>query len=166
MTDFEQYARSHTTRLLRVAYLLCGSKEEAEDLTQEALVKIHKEWRRVSRAESSDAYARRVLVNHFLSERRRRQVSIVPLSEAVERAPAGQDFSEAIADKAAVRQAMRHLPERQRLALVLRYFEHATDEEIAQLMQIQESTVRSTIARALNQLQTQLTHQENVHEQR
>ncbi len=70
--SFEEYAAATWPSLYRRAYLLSGNHADAEDLAQETLVKVQAAWTRVSRAESSEAYVRRILTNTFLSSRRAR----------------------------------------------------------------------------------------------
>lgn len=57
---FEAYARDGQRRLYRTAYLLCGNVEGAKDLTQTTLAKLFQHWRRASRADNLDAYAKTV----------------------------------------------------------------------------------------------------------
>jgi DNA-directed RNA polymerase specialized sigma24 family protein len=68
LDDFLVGRREH---LLRSAYLLCGDRDEAEDLVQTVLVKVILGWRRLERIDNVEAYARRTLVNVFISSRRR-----------------------------------------------------------------------------------------------
>src|SRR5690606_1762925 len=76
--DFVGFFGSRVGTLRRLAYALCGDWHTAEDLTQSAFVAVYRRWGQV-RLETADAYARRVLVNKFLSHRRRhRRESVVP----------------------------------------------------------------------------------------
>jgi DNA-directed RNA polymerase specialized sigma24 family protein len=73
-TDVESYRDYVTTRmdgLRRTAYLLCGNWHTADDLVSTTLVKLYRQWRRVSEMDNRDAYARRVLLRIWLDERRR-----------------------------------------------------------------------------------------------
>ena len=67
----QEFVRAAWPRLLRTAYLLCGNREDAEDVTQAALVRVVRHWRRVERADDPYAYARAVLVNTANSRWRR-----------------------------------------------------------------------------------------------
>ena len=158
--NFESYARTHTLAFLRTAYLLTGSRQEAEDLTQETLLRIHQSWKRVRSAQHPAAYGRKILVNLYLTEKRRRHIKTVEFTETAQHvedeSPSGARFPDAIADSDYVRQGLARLPSRQRTALVLRYYLQLSDLEIATAMSIQPSTVRSSIARALEALHTQL----------
>lgn len=71
-TGFEAYASSRWPTLFRTAYLLTGDPTSAEDLLQTTLVKVYTRWQQVRRADSPDAYVRRMLLNELLSERRKR----------------------------------------------------------------------------------------------
>ena len=66
------FVRARYGHLLRTAYLLCGDREKAEDLVQTTLAKTVVAWSRLQRSEGIDHYVERVLVNTFVSSRRRR----------------------------------------------------------------------------------------------
>ena len=89
MMSYEEYVTLRWPALYRTAYLMTGSHADAEDLVQSALVKVYGAWAKVSRADSVDAYVRRVLVNTFVSGRRpvrftrERIVAAVPERAAV-----------------------------------------------------------------------------------
>lgn len=87
--DFADYARSRSSALLRLAYLLCGDRHRAEDLVQETLLSAYRRWGRVERADDPDAYVRRMLVNAHLSWRRRLSSTERPVSTVRERAAPG-----------------------------------------------------------------------------
>lgn len=163
--DFESFAEDEGLALLRAAYLLTGTKEKAEDLSQEALIHINRKWGKVRSADNPSAYARRILVNKFLSDSRSRRLSLVQLTESVlpsvDDQPAA-DMQDAFADRENVRGAIRNLPARQRTALVLRYYLQLTDSEVADAMGIRPATARSTIARALESMRAELVPEEET----
>ena len=68
---FTAYVAGRRAHLFRTAYLLCGDPHRAEDIVQTALAKLYVAWPRASRADSVDAYVRRVIINSHLDERRR-----------------------------------------------------------------------------------------------
>jgi RNA polymerase sigma-70 factor (sigma-E family) len=147
---FEEYVAARGAALLRFAYLLTGEPHTAEDLTQTALTKAYRHWRRVTRADHPDAYVRRILVTTFLSWTRRRAWQELPL------APGGHPLTEAVADVAdaiaghdAFLRLLDSLNPRPRAVLVLRYYADLDDPTIADLLGIAPSTVRATAARAL-----------------
>jgi len=67
VADFDTFVITRTPVLLRFAYVLAGDTGLAEDLLQEALVKVHKRWATVCRADRPEAYVRRVLINEYTS---------------------------------------------------------------------------------------------------
>ena len=68
---FTAYVAGRRAHLFRTAYLLCGDPHRAEDIVQTALAKLYVAWPRASRADSVDAYVRRVIINSHLDETRR-----------------------------------------------------------------------------------------------
>lgn len=147
--EFDEFVVGHGAALLRFGYLMTGDRALAEDLVQEALVKVHRRWSSGFSVDRPDAYVRKVMANQFTSWRRRRSST-----EVVGTVPDGAclDGSDAFADRDLVWQALAELPRRQRVVLVLRYYEHLTDAEIASLVGCAESTVRSLAARAFASL--------------
>lgn len=69
---FEDFVRARLHRLLGTAYLLARHYQIAEDLVQEALVKAYRRWHRHGMVAEPEAYVRRIVVNEFLSRKRRR----------------------------------------------------------------------------------------------
>jgi RNA polymerase sigma-70 factor (sigma-E family) len=144
-------ARAAATR--RTAYLLCGNWHEAEDLTQAAFVKLYQSWRRV-RAETPNGYLRRIVLNEFLT-RRRRVRREDPLSEVPDRAgPPGGD----VEDRLSLLAALRGLPAQQRAVVVLRYWEGLSITQTAALLGIGEGTVKSQASRGVGALRTAAAH--------
>jgi len=124
--DFSAYLAARQPTLLRTAYLLTGSRADAEDLLQTSMAKLYLAWDRVREREAVDAYARRIMVNEHNSLWRRawkRQeiaVDEVPEREAHEdRYDDGRD--------AALWSFVQSLPRRQRAIVVLRYYEELTE---------------------------------------
>jgi RNA polymerase sigma-70 factor (sigma-E family) len=135
-------------RLLRLAYQLTHDRSSAEDVVQEALMKLYRAWRReVPLPEHVDAYARRAVVNEFL--RRQRLRSATELISAEVPDVALDSFENLVVDRDELWRALGGLPVRQRSVLVLRYYEGLPDAQIAQLIGVKEATVRSLAARGL-----------------
>src|SRR5215471_4058822 len=70
--DFAGFVATRQRRLQQTAWLLTGSVHQAEDLVQDTLAKMWRHWSRVDRIGDPDAYVHRVLVNTFISSRRRK----------------------------------------------------------------------------------------------
>ncbi|GAA2741289.1 MULTISPECIES: SigE family RNA polymerase sigma factor [Kitasatospora] len=149
--DFEEFASTRARRLFQVAYLMCGDWHQAQDLVQTTLAKMFSVWGRLRRGQDEpglDAYARKVLLRYYLSQRRlRRSGEIVSadLPDSPE-APAGSELRLTLAA------ALRLLPPRNRAVVVLRYLEDRSIEEVAELMEISQGAVKSLNSRSLAKL--------------
>jgi hypothetical protein len=97
--------------LLRLAYLLTGDRGRAEDLVQSALVRVHRHWRRVERADGHDAYARRTMINLNISWWRRRRVE-EHLVDQLPEPPAARGHADAHADRDQLVRGLATLPPR------------------------------------------------------
>ena len=154
-TPFAAFVREHTPALSRTAYLLTGDTFSAEELVQDTLVRLYPKWDRVAAADVPLAYVRRSLANGFINSRRRasrREYSYADVPDLLDDSdPMGR-----LADRDAIWSGLRGLPERQRTALVLRFFEDLTDGEIAETLECRQGTVRSLISRGLAALREQL----------
>jgi RNA polymerase sigma-70 factor (sigma-E family) len=148
---FAQFVREQTPQLLRSAYLLTGSSSAAEDLVQDTLVRLFPKWDRVMAADVPLAYVRRSLVNGFLNQLRRPASRELVLDELPELADA-RDVGTDVTTRDLVWRLLATLPERQRAALVLRFFHDLDDDEIAAYLNCRPGTVRSLISRGLASL--------------
>lgn len=153
---FAEFVEQHTDSLLTTGYLLTRDRSAAEELLQEVLVALYPQWRKVLAADSALAYVRRSLVNRFLNQRRRRAGGELPLSSLAEFG-ARTDFTAGVADRDQVRRVLAELPDRQRAAVVLRYFYDYADQQIADAMDCRIGTVRSLISRALASMRAAAT---------
>lgn len=147
---YSEFVLSRQARLRRVAVLLCGDPHQAEDLLQEALIALAEKWEKV---EHPDAFVRTVLARQRVSWWRRRRHEVI--SETVPDRGL-DDGSEARARNDEVHRALRALPQRQRAALVLRYFEDLTEAQTAEAMGVAVGTVKSLSHQAVAGLRRQL----------
>jgi RNA polymerase sigma-70 factor (sigma-E family) len=147
---FEEFAAARVPVLIRTAVALSGDLGLAEDLVQEVLIRIHQRWDQIGDLSARDSYVRRMLVNEFLSWRRK-WARIVPLGE-IASTGAHPDHTTAHADRDLLRQEIRKLSRRRQAVLALRYYSGLTDAEIADAMGCRVSTVRSLASRALADL--------------
>jgi RNA polymerase sigma-70 factor (sigma-E family) len=153
---FAGFVRENTTALLRTAYLLTGNAQQAEELVQDTLVRLYPKWERVAGADVPLAYVRRCLTNGYLNQRRRtarREIAYQDVPELVD----SYDAVERVADRDQIWAGLRYLSERQRAALVLRFFEGMSDEESAAVLGCRVGTVRSLISRGLATLREHMT---------
>jgi RNA polymerase sigma-70 factor (sigma-E family) len=156
--EFDDFARGQLPRLLRYAVMLTGDRELAQDLVQDVLVSVHRQWRRVCAADPPDRYVHTMLTRAFLSWRRRWAVRSIGLTAtgSAEGEPV-RDHAGPVVDREYVWRRLAALPRQQRAVLVLRYYERLTDREIATTLGCAESTVRGYASRALAGLRLDLT---------
>ena len=147
--EFEAFVTTRGPALLRFAFMLTRDAGLAEDLVQEALIRAHRRWPRLSQMDGPEAYVRRIVVNQMLSWRRRRASGEVPGTVPDLGHP---DATDALAERDLVWRVIGELPARQRAVLVLRYYEALPDREIALVLDCAEGTVRSLAARAFETL--------------
>lgn len=145
---FADFVGAHGRSLFGTAYLLTGSGDAAEELVQETLVALFPKWRRIAAAQSPVAYARRAMVNGFVSSRRSgrgRTVSTWQFPDQVD----PTDLAAGVVDRQLIWQLLGRLPQRQRAAIVLRYFHDQDDDTIADALGCRRATVRSLISRGV-----------------
>ena len=147
--DFEAYVLASGPRLKRLAYLLTGDVDTAEDLLQSAYAKALPRWSRIRTYDQPDAYMRRVLVNGRTSMWRRSRGREV-LTDQVPDRPAVDAGRHDDAEE--LRQALRALPAKQRAAVVLRFYCDLSEQETAAAMGVSVGTVKSHTSRGLARL--------------
>ncbi|GAA6525658.1 SigE family RNA polymerase sigma factor [Intrasporangium sp. DVR] len=149
--DFTEYVRAREVSLARLAYLLTGDRDGAEDLLQNALAKCYRHWDRIRAVEQPDAYVRRVMVNERNSRwrglLRRRESPGSHLLEVFDPPvpSGGLDPGESL-------DLWRHvqtLPTQQRAVVVLRFYEDLTEAQTAAILDCSVGTVKSHTSRAL-----------------
>jgi RNA polymerase sigma-70 factor (sigma-E family) len=140
--DFVTLYESSFGEMVRLAFLLVGSQEIARDVVQDSFVKLHRAW---ERAENPHAYLRRIVVNECTTHHRRRfrHLRVQPMliaTDSINEQP--DEISDALAA----------LPERQRAAIVLRYWHDCSENEIAEILDCRPGTVGSLIHRGIEEL--------------
>jgi RNA polymerase sigma-70 factor (sigma-E family) len=146
---FDQFVAEAGPALLRFAYLTTRDSEAAKDIFQQALVRTLRRWVNQGPPEQPYAYVRRAIVNEYLSWQRR-VASRQARGEAVDRVL--PDPATAVVQHEVIWRALADLPRKQRIVLVLRYYEDATDETIAVTLGCRPATVRSLAHRGLTHL--------------
>jgi RNA polymerase sigma-70 factor (sigma-E family) len=160
--EFDRFAAGSWDPLLRTGYLMTGNAGDAEDLVQETLLRVARQWNRVRSMDHPAAYARRILINLVLrgaSRRSRQRAELWPQEGGVE--PADESTARAlrqVEDLAEFRWALAQLPARQRAVLVLRYWADLPVSEVADILGCSEATVTSTASRAAARLASALAH--------
>jgi RNA polymerase sigma-70 factor (ECF subfamily) len=148
-----------TPRVLAHAYRLLGDRDEAEDVAQEAMMRLWRiapEWRQGEAKVTTWLY--RVVANLCTDRlRRRRGVDLDSVPEPVDDAPGAEDGLQQRARADALQAALLQLPERQREAVVLRHIEGLGNPEIAEIMEIGVEAVESLTARGKRALSAALS---------
>ena len=144
------FCRAEWPRLVGSMSLYVGRRDVAEDLAQEALIRVCARWEEVSKAASPSAWAHRVAFNLAKSRGRREATWARLRSRAV---PHGEAVVEADAvDVLAVRAAIAALPTAQRQAVILRYIADLPIRDVAAVMECPENTVKTHVRRACARL--------------
>lgn len=148
---FHSFVAARWIHLVRTAYLLTGDPHDAEDVTQAALAKAYRSWRRVARMDSPEAYVRRMLVTCNSDRFRKRRVSERLTDSVPDRSVS--DSAVAWADERSVlMEALAQLPDRQRAVVVMRYWEDLSEAETADVLGCSQGTVKSQASKALVKL--------------
>lgn len=142
----------HWSAMVRLATLLLGSSDQAEEIVQDAYVGIYRRLDRFAEASDAAAYLRSSVVNGCRSAHRHRKV-VVKYRQPAPPEPAGpSEIAEQHESDAQVMAAIRSLPRRQQEVLVLRYYADASEAEIADSLDISRGAVKSHTHRAIKAL--------------
>lgn len=153
---FTRFVEARGPHLLRFAYLLTLDRDSADDLVQSTLARLYPRWTSVSSLQSPNAYAKKAVLNQFLSWRRRPTRSQRHLLIDAD-IPDQRDSIGILAERDELWRLVTCLPKRERAALVLRFYEDLDDVEIAEIMGCSIGTVRSHVSRAVAKLRTELS---------
>jgi RNA polymerase sigma-70 factor (sigma-E family) len=141
--------RAHHLELVRLALMLTGDLATAEDVVQDVFERLHRRWPRLRDGGDILAYARASVLNGCRSAHRRNAVRRRHAGLLTEHRQATADSESAVADRGVLTAALATLPGRQREVLVLRYYCDLDVGEIAAMLRIGPSAVRSTMSRGL-----------------
>lgn len=144
--DLSRMVRERIGALTGYAYLLCGNVKEAEDLVQDAFVKVFSR-RRAPEAATSESYVRRAILTLYLDQyrRRRRWSGIKHLVGVADRQESAELATSAQLDVAV---ALDSLTPRQRACVVLRYYDDLTVPQVAQSLGCAPGTVKRHLSDA------------------
>jgi RNA polymerase sigma factor (sigma-70 family) len=155
---FEQLVKKYERPVLSTIYRYIGDAFSAQDLAQEVFIKVWKKAASFKAKSKFSTWLYRIVVNHCLNyHAKRRRKAILELTEFTpDPNPGIAERLEAQRKSEIVREAVRNLPERQRMALVLSKFEDKSYAEISEIMKTSLSSVESLIFRAKNNLKKHL----------
>jgi len=151
--DFESFFRAHNVALFRALWLVTRNRAEAEEIMQDAFLRIWERWPRVSGLPDPTGYLYRTAMNVFRSRVRRAAVAI----RRSVRAMPPDDLLEAVEGRDAAVRAMASLTPRQRAAVVLTDVLGLTSNEAAEALGVRPATVRVLAARGRERLRESMT---------
>jgi RNA polymerase sigma-70 factor (sigma-E family) len=146
----------HYRSLVRLAALLVRDTPTAEEVVQDSFIAMHDGWQRLRDTEKALAYLRQAVVNRSRSVLRHRTVVDKNLQKPPPDMPSAEHGALTLLERSAVVAALRDLPDRQREAIVLRYYADLSEAEIAATMGISRGAVKSHTARGMAALRTAL----------
>ena len=139
----------HALGLTRLAFLMLGDRQAAEDVVQEAFCGLYRAWDRMPDHTHAVGYVRASVLNGSRSALRRSRRVPRPVAAEAAAAASAEDTVLAGERQRETVAALRRLPPRQREAVVLRYFADLPEQETAAAMGVSRGTVKSTTSRAL-----------------
>jgi RNA polymerase sigma-70 factor (ECF subfamily) len=168
ISAFRELVENHKQRLFNLAYDLLGNAQDAEDVSQEAFIKVFRSIADFRGEAQLSSWMHRIVVNLCLNRRRKKALSEMELRESFEDGekhqpipacdPAAnpETMTEAELMRAHLRRALDQLSPQQRTVFILRHDEDMPLAEIGKMLKISEGTVKSQLFRALRKLQEAL----------
>ena len=147
--NLDAFCRAIFPSLVGMLSLWCNDRFLAQELAQETLARVCRDWGKVQGLDHPEAWARRVALNLAFSWFRRRKAERRAVSLSQQTRPSIEPDSTTSIE---LRSLIAMLPKRQRTAVVLRYYNDLSYREIAAIMQIPESTAKSLVARSVRRL--------------
>lgn len=158
-SQFSAVFREQYPRAVRLAYLYCGDSYMAEDAVADAMANVFVRWR-AGKVREVGPYLRRAVVNEVRRSGRRKVVARRHRERRRGDLRGGRASTDTVEDRDEMLVALQQLPERQRLAVVLRYYERLSELETAEVMGITVGGVKSQTSRALEHLRALLATEE------
>jgi RNA polymerase sigma-70 factor (ECF subfamily) len=161
-SDFDRLYQNSYRQILGTLITLLGDPAAAEDCAQDTFERAYRGWKAWRPEAPAEAWLHRIAINVAISSRRRERLRQV--GEVIKRIgrPASAPDPASVAELSDVLQALRKLPPKQAVALVLRHHHGYTNREIGAALGVHEQTVASRLAAARKQLQVTLAHLGNT----
>lgn len=158
---FQQLMQRHLAKTVRLATRILGSTGAAEDVAQEAFIRVWKHaaaWETPERAGAKfSTWLYRIVLNLCIDEKRKNKISFVDDMSSVEDAAANaEDKIRQKEQTARVKEALGKLPERQRAAFVLCFYEGYSNKEAAEMLGVGIKAIESLMVRARKSLREDL----------
>jgi RNA polymerase sigma-70 factor (sigma-E family) len=143
---------AEASRLVSLARFFVDDRTAAEDLVQEAFIRLSRSAHRIRDPQRATAYLRSIVVNLARDHNRRGLVSLRHRPPAVTDEPSAEETAAARESRSEVVQALRQLPHRQRDCLVLRYYLDLPVDEVATTLGISPNSVKTHVQRGMRAL--------------
>lgn len=152
--SFRMLVERHIDRAYAISFRMLGQRSDAEDIAQEAFLRV---WTARDRWEPGrckfSTWLYRVVVNLCIdARRRRREVTVDEMPDCEDGAPSAVSAIHATQMSAQIEQALSRLPEQQRAAIVLSYYEDRSNSEVAEILETTVSAVESLLKRGRQKL--------------
>ncbi len=148
--------RAEGRSLVRLARLFVDDRNAAEDLVQEAFIRLSRNVHRIEDVSRAPAYLRSIVLNLTRDQNRRGLVSMRHRLPFIDTAPGVDEEIHVREDQREVLEALRELPTQQRACLVLRYYDELGPDEIATTLGISRNSVKTHLQRGLAALEARL----------
>lgn len=148
---FAEVFNAHHRGAVRLAWLLTSDPHAAEDVVAEVFAKVWVQWEK-GRVDDVGPYLRRAVVNQVRSRHRRRAVALREFERRKGDDRGVRLHDQDASDRDEMWQALQRLPDRQRAAIVLRYYEDLSEAETAEILGVSVGTVKSQTSRGLDRL--------------
>lgn len=151
--------RDHARPLVRMARFFADDRSAAEDLVQEAFLRLHRALRRIQHMDKPVAYLRSIVLNLARDHNHRGLMSLRHRAPVQVGLPSPQDEIVMREDQREVIAALRKLPRRQRDCLLLRYYLELGPTDIAETLELSVNSVKTHLRRGMAALKTHLEEQ-------
>lgn len=158
---FRELYDAYAAAMYNICVRMTSNMSDAEDTLQEAFIQVHKNIHKLEREHSVSAWIKRIVVNHCLNTLRKKKVYFEDVDEVEVMTEDGIDEAQFTWTVAAVKSAIHGLPQGYRTVLNLYLFEEYSHREIAEMLGITESTVKTQYMRAKEKVR-QIVKQQNV----
>jgi RNA polymerase sigma-70 factor (sigma-E family) len=141
--------------MLRLAYLMTGDRASAEDIVQEAFVRVAGRFLELRNPDAFGPYLKRTVINLCRKQFRRKGVERAYLDREA-RQPVVSTSQPDVPNEQAIRAALLRLSPRQRAAVVLRFYDDLAELDIAEALRCRPGTVKSLISRGIKALRAEI----------
>ncbi|HSL10467.1 MAG TPA: SigE family RNA polymerase sigma factor [Actinomycetota bacterium] len=153
----------HAPEAVRLAFLLTRDGAIAEDLVQEAFIRVAGRFLHLRSPQAFDAYLRKTVVNLCMTHHRKRKVASAYLDREIGRVGRAEPMSQTadVETRSELRDALETLPDRQRVAVVLRFYLDRSEEETAATLGCSVTAARSLVHRGVQTLRDRLRSEDH-----